>query len=132
MQLKEVPQDKSALENFTRELCYAKSDEGKYKTELSSGWNIKKYALDNTWQEINETIENARNNVKANKRSPIFYFMELRLMNISILSDYTGFWKFTIKRHLKPNVFKKICQEKLRIYANAFDITVDELKNFKG
>jgi hypothetical protein len=132
MQIEDVPQDKSALENFTRELCYAKSNEGKYKTELSSGWDIKKYALDNTWGEINEAIETARNAVILNKRSPLFYFMELRLMNVSILSDYTGFWKFTIKRHLKPNVFKRMSQKKLSIYANALDITVDELKYFKG
>lgn len=132
MQIKDIPQDKCALENLTRELCYAKDNEGKYKTELSTGWEIKTYALDNTWGEINEAIETARNAVILNKRSPLFYFMELRLMNVSILSDYTGFWKFTIKRHLKPNVFKRISQKKLSIYANAFDITVDELKYFKG
>ena len=57
MQIKDIPQDKCALENLTRELCYAKDNEGKYKTELSTGWDIKTSALDNTWKEINNAIE---------------------------------------------------------------------------
>jgi hypothetical protein len=53
-------------------------------------------------------------------------------MDFQILSGYTGFWKFTIKRHMKPNVFKSLSEEKLKRYAKAFDVSVDELKNFKG
>ena len=60
------------------------------------------------------------------------YFMELRIMDLMVLSGYTGFWKFNIKRHFKPDVFKSLSEKKLAIYAKAFDITVSELTNFKG
>ena len=33
----------------------------------------------------------------------MLFFMEYRLMDLSILSDYTGFWKWQIRRHLKPD-----------------------------
>jgi hypothetical protein len=54
--------------------------------------------------------------------------MEYRLMDIGILSDYTGFWKWQIKRHLKPAVFLKLPEKKLQKYAEAFNVTVDDLK----
>ncbi|MDF2436166.1 MAG: hypothetical protein K0Q95_542 [Bacteroidota bacterium] len=132
MKKEELPQDESALKAMTRELLYVKDKEGKYTTGLSTGWEVKKAALDNAWDDIRERIETARLAVKNGEKSPIYYFMELRLMDFPVLSGYTGFWTFTIKRHLKPSVFASLSEKKLSVYAKAFDITVDELKNFKG
>jgi len=55
--------------------------------------------------------------------------MEYRLMDLSILADYTGFWKWQIKRHLKPNVFNNLSDKKLQRYADAFNIKVGDLKS---
>jgi hypothetical protein len=132
MKKEELPQDESALKAMTRELLYVKDKEGKYTTGLSTGWEVKKAALDNAWDDIKERVEAARIAVKNGEKSPIYYFMELRLMDFPVLSGYTGFWNFTIKRHMKPSVFKGLSDKKLGVYAKAFDITVEELKNFKG
>ena len=132
MKKSDVPQDKSALENFTREVCYVKNEDGQYDTELSIGWETKKVALDEAWKEIEERIRNAREQIKKGEASPILYFMEEKLMDFTVLSGYTGIWKFRIKRHLKPNAFKKLNDSVLKRYADAFDISVDELKNFKA
>ncbi|MES2513377.1 MAG: hypothetical protein V4580_04505 [Bacteroidota bacterium] len=132
MKKEDLPQDKSALAHMTRELCYVKDKDGKYSTDLSTGWDVKKDALDNAWDDINERIKDAAIAVKNGEKSPVFYFMELRLMDLMVLGGYTGFWKFNIKRHFKPEVFKSLSEKKLAIYAKAFDITVEELKNFKG
>jgi hypothetical protein len=132
MKKEELPQDKSALASMTRELMYVKDKEGKYTTDLSTGWEVKKTALDNAWDDIKERVESARADVKNGIKSPIYYYMELKIMDFPVLSGYTGFWTFTIKRHMKPNIFKSLSENKLRIYAKAFDITVEELKNFKG
>ena len=132
MKKEELPQDKSALEKMTRELYYVKNTDGTYTTGLSTGWEVKKDALDNAWDDIKQRIEEARIAVKNNEKSPIYYFMELKLMDLQVLSGYTGFWKFNIKRHLKPTIFRSLSEKKLNIYAKAFDISVEELKNFKG
>jgi hypothetical protein len=55
--------------------------------------------------------------------------MEYRLMDVSILAGYTGFWKWQIKRHLKPGVFDKLSTQKLEKYAEAFNIKVKDLKS---
>ena len=49
-------------------------------------------------------------------------------MDIGIVSAYTGFWKWTIKQHLKPASFNKLSEKKLQQYADAFNVTIDELK----
>ena len=132
MKKEDLPQDESALTNITRELMYVKDKEGKYTTDLSTGWEVKKSALDNAWDDIKERAEDARLAVKNGEKSPIFYFMELKIMDLTILTGYTGFWRFTIKRHMKPAIFKALSEKKLTIYAKAFEISLDELKNFKG
>lgn len=132
MKKEDVPQDKSAITNIFREVMYVKDNDGKYTTDLSTGWEVKKTALDNAWDDIKERAEEARLAVKNGEKSPIFYFMELKIMDLTILTGYTGFWRFTIKRHMKPGVFKSLSDEKLNIYAKAFEISLDELKNFKG
>jgi hypothetical protein len=132
MKKEDVPQDPSALVGVTRDVCYVKDKDGKYTTDLSIGWDVKKQALDNAWDDIKERVEEAALQVKNGEISPIFYFMEKKLMDLTLLSSYTGFWKWTIKRHFKPSVFKSLNESKLNTYAKAFDISVDELKNFNG
>lgn len=128
MKKEEIPQDDGALNKLTKEVVYAVDKDGHYTTELSTGWNVKSTALDVAWDDIAQRIENARQKVLNNGASPILYFIELRLMDIGILSAYTGFWKWTIKQHLKPAVFKKLSDKKLQQYADAFNVSVEELK----
>ncbi|TLV02329.1 hypothetical protein [Dyadobacter luticola] len=132
MKKEDLPQDPGALDNFTREVCYVKNEDGKYETALSKGWEVKAQALDSAWEDVNARIEEARQAVKNGEKSPIHYFMELRLMDLPVLSGYTGFFPFFIKRHLKPAIFAGLSDRKLAKYATAFDVTVEELKNFKG
>ena len=132
MKKEDVPQDPSALVGVTRDVCYVKDKDGKYTTDLSIGWDVKKQALDNAWDDIKERVAEAAAQVKKGEVSPVYYFMELKLMDLTLLSSYTGFWKWTIKRHFKPSVFKSLSESKLTTYAKAFDISVEELKNFNG
>lgn len=57
--------------------------------------------------------------------------MELRLMDMGIVTAYTGFWKWQIKRHLRPDVFEKLSARKLEKYAKTFNVSVAELKTMK-
>jgi hypothetical protein len=128
MKKEEVPQDLSSLGKITKEVCYATDASGKYTTELSKGWHVKTNALDVTWNNIEEKIKAAKEKVLRNEASPVLFFMEKNVMNIGILSSYTGFFKWQIKRHLKPEVFKKLSPKKINKYAEVFNVTADELK----
>jgi len=50
------------------------------------------------------------------------------VMDLSLLKSYTGFRKCVIKKHIKPEKFNKLSEQQLKKYAEAFDITIDELK----
>lgn len=129
MKKNDVPQDKSNLESAKfRELCYAVDDNGEYTTELSTGWSPKTIALDNTIEVLNDRISDAKQRVIAQKTSPLEYYMELHKMDLPILSSYAGLWKWRVKRHFNPTVFKKLNEKTLQKYADIFDITIEELK----
>ena len=131
MKKENIPQDPSALDKFTKEVCYAVDSSGKYVTELSRGWEVKATALDVAWQDIEQRIAAARQKVLNKEASPLLFFMELRLMDTGIVSAYTGFWKWQIKRHLKPAVFEKLSEKKLQQYATAFNVSITELKTME-
>ena len=60
MKEKELPQDGSALaDKMTREVCYVKDENGNYIKKLSTGWDIKNEALDETWEAIDKQLEEA-------------------------------------------------------------------------
>jgi hypothetical protein len=133
MKKEEVPQDKSNLsKNNMKELCYAVDETGKYTTALSTGWEPKTIALESSIQDINDRIEQAKKDVKNGISSPIVYFMELHKMDWNILSSYVGMWTWRVKRHAKPSVFKTLSDRILGKYAEAFEVSVEELKKYNG
>lgn len=133
MKKQDIPQDESNLQsaNMT-EMLYVTDENNNYTTAQSIGWEAKKAALDESMELINERIEEARQNVANNLASPIVYFMELNKMDMQVLAAYVNMWQWTVKRHAKPKTFKKLSDSTLKKYADAFDISVDELKNFNG
>lgn len=132
MEKEKVPQDKSNLtKNNVKELLYATDENGDYTTTLSTGWEPKSIALSNSIDEINERIAEAKLQVQIGEISPIYYYMERSKMDLTILASYVGMWKWRVKRHFKPTVFAKLSDTILQKYADAFEISVDELKNIK-
>lgn len=133
MKKQDLPQDESNLKsaNMT-EVLYVTDENDQYTTANSIGWEAKKLALEESLSLINERVHEAKENVKNGISSPIFYFMELNKMDLPVIAAYSGFWQWTIKRHNKPKTFKKLSDSTLKKYADAFGITVEELKNFDG
>ena len=130
MKKKDIPHDTSSLSFMTREIQYVQDENGEYTTGLSEGWEVKKDALDSAWDDIHDRVAEAESVVKSGLKSPIYYFMELKLMDLPILSSYTGYWIFFVKRHMKPSVFKRMSDKKLQRYADAFEISLQTLKEF--
>lgn len=128
MKKEDVPQDLGALGKLTNEVCYATDSDGKYTTALSRGWDVKISALDTAWDEVDHRIQDARQKVLNGEASPLLFFMEKGLMDAGILAGYTGSWVWQVKRHLKPDIFKKLTDKQLKRYAEVFNVTIDDLK----
>lgn len=130
MKTKDVPQDlKYYKGTVIRDQEYAVDENGHYKMVSSDGWTPKNEALEVTIDAINEECEEILKSIRAGKTSPLEYYMVKNLMDISLLSDYSGFSKRTIRKHFKPSVFEKLDGKTLGKYADVLRITVDELKS---
>ena len=129
MKKEDVPQDMGALGKITKEVCYATDKDGNYTKALSTGWEIKTGALDLAWKDIEERVKEAKQKVLKKEASQVLFFMEKRLMDMTTLSAYTGFWKWQIKRHINPAVFKKLPEKKIKRYAEAFNVSVEDFIN---
>ncbi len=133
MKKKEVPQDDDGLqEGLYLDMCYVLDENGKYTTVQSKGWKPKNDAMIQAWEVVREKAEKVKQKVLAGELSPIAYYMELRIMDLKLLAQYAGLPKRIVKKHMKPSVFKSLGDEILLVYADAFDITIEELRDFKA
>lgn len=132
MKLDEVPQDGLDYKerDKLRKLLYATDKDGNYTGIPSVGWEAENIATKGAWDEVTEALRETEAAVKAGKLSPIAYFMQEALMDESLLAKYVGKWKLTVKRHMKPSVFRKLSDDVLAQYASVFNISVAELKSF--
>jgi len=134
MKEKEVPQDQIKI--FGKkppDVQYAIDESGNYIRVKSAGWEPKNEVLRQAWEEVNENVEKARQAVTKGEKSPIFYFMHKNIMDISLLAEYTGLWRWKVKRHLKPGVFKKLKDSTLEKYKQAFRLdSIETLRNFEA
>ena len=130
MKINEVPQDQGFLiEGKLRDVCYAVDENGHYTKVLSTGWDPKNEAMVMAWDVVFERVEEVRSKILAGALSPIAFYMELNVMDISILADYTGLSKHKVKKHLKMEKFQKLEPNVLQLYATTFNIAVEELRD---
>ncbi|MFH1080437.1 MAG: hypothetical protein V1766_09300 [Pseudomonadota bacterium] len=130
MKREQVPQDdENLMEGRSREVCYAVDEKGNYVQVLSSGWEPKNAALLQAWEQINEEAKEAFMLVKAGQVSPLAFFMARGMFDVALLSAYTDIPKRKIRAHLEPDNFRHLDEVTLGKYAEAFNLSVDELVN---
>ena len=132
MEKDKVPQDDAnILEGKLKVVKYAVDSDGNYTKVKTVGWEPENIVLNQAWDEINEKVELIKQQVLANKLSPIAYHMQKQMLEPEMLSGYTGFATFRVKLHMKPWFYKRLSDAQLAKYAAAFRITIDELINIK-
>lgn len=128
MKIEEVPQDKGYLiEGKISDLNYAVDENGHYASRQSRGWEPKNEAMTMAWDVVYERAEAVRKKVLDGKLSPIAFYMELNVMNVSILAAYAGISGWKVKRHMKMKHFKNLKPGILAKYAEALNISTAEL-----
>ena len=134
MKVDEIPQDGLDYKgrDKVKKLMYALDKDGKYTGANSIGWEAENTALRDAWADVEEKLNTILRDVKEGRLSPVAYFMHKNLMDVSLLAKYMGKWQWTVKRHMKPAVFKKLGDNVLSQYAEIFGITTEELVKFNG
>jgi hypothetical protein len=128
MKLEEVPQDEAFLEEGRiRDVCYVIDKNGRYTRALSKGWAPKNEAIKLAWNQIYQHAEDTRRQVIEGKLSPIALYMELNIMDLTLLANYMELPKRKVRRHLRMKGFNQLSEELLSRYAEALNLTIEEL-----
>lgn len=130
MKKKEVPQDEGLSDGLFEDICYAVDEDGRYVTVPTTGFQPKTDALLQAWDVIHEKVEAVRQQVLAGKLSPIAFYMEKNIMDARLLADYMELPRWKVRRHLKPKHFNKLGDDLLDRYAETFEISREQLKDF--
>src|SRR5271157_628089 len=112
-----------------RELFYSFGESGSFEKRVGYHGESDRVTLQQAWDLFNDRIEEARQKVKAGLASPILYYMEKTLVTPMDLSMHAGIMVWRVKRHLKPKVFNRLSEKTLKKYTEAFNITLEQLKN---
>lgn len=112
----------------SRELFYYYDKDGHYEKKVGFHRDADRVILQQAWDLFAERIEEARQKVLAGKSSPIVYYMEKILADPMGLAMMAGVPIWKVKLHSRPAFFKRLNEKTLKKYAEAFNITVEQLK----
>lgn len=128
MDINSVPQDDSSTYANNKKAIYAKDADGSVKVVGSTGWSAEEIVTKQALEDLLEHEIDAYCEVKKGNKSPLYYYMYSIRMDLQVLSESTGFFKWTISRDFKPEVFAKISTKRLAVYAEAMSISSEKLR----
>lgn len=124
-------QDDELIYRNNRELHYSFDPEKGFSRKIDYQYPGNQVIIQQGWDEAQRRLDEVSKLVQDGKLSPLAWFMEKNLMDLSMISSYTGLMKWRIKRHLRPDVFKKLKPDILARYASAFNVDPDEFFTLK-
>lgn len=131
MKIKEIPQDSIKTLGGEKKALYVLDENGRYTTATTTGWEVEEIVLLDALADYDRKAEEARQRVLKNRTSPIEYFMYIRRMDLTTLAQAMGLFKWQVKRHLKPEIFRKLNEPVLQQYADLFRIPIRALIHFE-
>ena len=132
MKISEVPQDSTKTMQGVRKALYAVDDRGEYTRTATRGWEAEEVVLTQVIDDFETKARTAASRVRRGETSPIEYFMNKKWMDPLTLAQAMGLYRWQVKRHFKPTVFKKMDGKTLAEYARLFGVSVETLTNFSG
>ncbi len=129
MDLKNVPQEGNKTLGGHRRAVYARDAGGHIVAVASKGWEVEEIVTSQAVEEMSALAEAARKNVMDGLSSPLEYWMYARRMDLLLLAQSTGIWRWRIRRHLRPEIFARLSHNLLARYAEALGLAVQQLQH---
>jgi hypothetical protein len=129
MKTEHVPQDQSKTYAGHQKVIYAVNKQGHYEKVESSGWEPEELVTLAAVEDLNELTKLSRINVEQGVSSTLEYFMYSRRFDITGLAQASGFFEWQVKRHLKPEIFKKLSVKKKLKYSDALGVSIENLSH---
>lgn len=127
MRERDVPQEGNATLAGHRKAVYAVADDGRVRLVASRGWEVEEIVTRQAVQDLEHHADEARERARAGLTSPLEVHMYRSRMDLALLSQTTGLWRWRIRRHFRPEVFARLSPALRRRYADALGISPEAL-----
>jgi len=122
----EVPSQSAPLYEGATKAAYVVGPDGRYTIVPNGGAEAEVTVTEEAVAWFERQAEAARRRVLAGETSPLEYHMYRHRMDVPALAQAAGFWRMTVRRHLRPSVFARLPREKLERYAHAMGVADPE------
>lgn len=127
MREREVPQEGNQSLAGQRKAVYALADDGKLRLVPSCGWEVEEIVTRQAVEELERRAEAARARALAGQASPLEYHMYRARMDLALLSQSSGVWRWRVRRHFKPRAYARLSLALKARYAEALGIPIEAL-----
>jgi hypothetical protein len=124
---RDVPQEGNATLDGKRKAVYAVGDDGKLRIVESRGWEVEEVVTRQALAELDRHAQQARERVAAGHSSPLEYHMYRARMDVALLAQATGLWRWRVRRHFRPEIFSRLPRALLQRYADALGMPPEAL-----
>lgn len=131
MKLDEVPQDKSSTYAGHRKVIYAVDEQGHYQRAQSDGWETESYSPRLALAEFEALEREALEGWRAGRLSPLPCLMYRHRLDEPALAQVTGLWRWRVRRHFRPEVYRRLGDGLLARYADAFGLPLETLRRYR-
>jgi hypothetical protein len=128
MRERDVPQEGNATLAGHRKAVYAVGDDGRMRLIASRGWEVEEIVTRHAVEDLERRAHEARTRALAGRASPLEYHMYTARMDLALLSQTTGLWRWRIRRHFRPEIFRKLSGALKQRYAEALGIDPEGLE----
>ena len=128
MRERDVPQEGNAVLEGHRKAVYAVGADGKLKIVASRGWEVEETVTRQAVEDLERRADEAKRRVLAGNASPLEYHMYRARMDVALLAQAVGIWRWRVRRHFRPEVFARLSPELRRRYADALGIDASALE----
>lgn len=122
MRERDVPQEGNAILEGHRKAVYAVGDDGKLRVVPSRGWEVEETVTRQALEDLERRAREARQRCLAGQSSPLEYHMYRARMDVALLAQATGLWRWRVRRHFRPEVFARLPERLRRRYADALGL----------
>ena len=127
MRERDVPQEGNVALAGHRKAFYAVGDDGKLRIVPSRGWEVEETVTRQAVEDLERRARDARERARAGHGSPLEYHMYRARMDVALLAQTTGLWRWRVRRHLRPGALERLPHALKARYAEALGVPVEAL-----
>jgi len=127
MDASDVPQEGSAAYGGHLKAVYARTSEGRLELVQSRGWEVEEIVIRQAVEAFEELAAAALERARIGQSSPLEVHMYRARMDIALLAQATGLWRWQVRRHMRPANFVRLSTALRARYAQALGIEPDQL-----